>query len=278
MHDWGYAPTLQALAVDLLGGAVTVPTLLLSVSNSDDVVVEEGFASLRTHRNLLEKSRRRVETHRSLNGRARTIAEGFARELTVVCPLVECVGLSGSVASGGFESRDDIDINLFVLDGAKYFVYAVALLLGLRVAIRHRKSRGLRKLICINVLWTRSQCDPFVRQDRSLAFELLHCRTVLGGARFQRVIRANPWIDAFFPQLRETPVLDLPRPSPNAVGTMVLWIGRHERLLRSLEQSARLLTKAAYSLSHWLRRRDPIAMERLRFLQRVKYPYEVFQD
>ena len=171
-----------------------------------------------------------------------------------------------------------IDINLFVLDGAKYFVYAVALLLGLRVAIRHRKSRGLRKLICINVLWTRSQCDPFVRQDRSLAFELLHCRTILGGARFQRVIRANPWIDAFFPQLRETPVLDLPRPSPNAVGTMVLWIGRHELLLRSLEQSARLLTKAAYSLSHWLRRRDPIAMERLRFLQRVKYPYEVFQD
>jgi len=72
--------------------------------------------------------------------------------------------------------------------------------------------------------------------------------------------------------------LDLPQPSPNSVGRMVLWIGRHERLLRSLEQSARLLTKAAYSFSHWLRRRDPISMERLRFLQRVKYPYEVFQD
>jgi len=278
MHDWGYAPTLQALADDLLGGAVPVPTLLLSANNSDDVVMEDGFAFLRTHRNLLEKSRRRVETHRSLNGSARTIAETFARELSAVCPLVECVGLSGSVASGGFESRDDIDVNLFVLDGTKYFVYAIALLLGLQAAIRHRKSRGLRKLICINVLWTRGQCDPFLRQDSSLAFELLHCRPILGGARFQGVIRANPWIDGFFPQLREAPVLDLPQPAPNSIGRMVLWIGRHERLLRSLEQSARLLTKAAYSLSHWLRRRDPTAMARLRFLQRVKYPYEVFQD
>src|SRR2546422_10836340 len=121
MHDWGYAPTLQALADDLLGGAVPVPTLLLSANNSDAVVMEDGFAFLRTHRNLLEKPRRRVETHRSLNGNARTIAEPFARELSAMCPLVECVGLSASVASAGFESRDDVEANLFVLDGTKYF-------------------------------------------------------------------------------------------------------------------------------------------------------------
>ncbi len=278
MHEWGYAPTLQALADELVGGAVTVSTLLLCIRNSDDIVVEDGFAFVRAQRNLLAKSRLRVGTHQSLNGSVRAIAETFARDLTATCPLVECVALSGSVASGGYESHDDIDIDLFVVDGAKYFVYATALILGLQAAIRHRKDRGLRKLICINVLWTRSQSHPFVRQDKSLAFELLRSRPILGGAYFHSVIGANPWACAFFPQLREAPVYDPPQPEPNSLGRMVKWIGRHERLLRSLDQSARLLTKAAYSFVHWLRRGDTTAMERLRFLQRVKYPYEVFQD
>ena len=278
MHEWGYAPTVQALAEDLLGGPVEVPTLLHSIQDCTEVVVEDGFVFERGHRELLIKSRRRVESHRTLNGTAWPIAQRFAGDLLRTCPLVDCIAVSGSVASGGYESRDDIDLNLFVVDGAKYVVYAIALMLGFRATLRHRKTRGLRKLICINVLWTRRESHPFSRQDESLAFELLHSRPLLGGGHFQDVIAANPWIDAFFPQLRRTPWGVSSISAVNTLGKIVAWVGHHPRWLRAVDMSARLLTRAVYSGAHWLHRHDATAIERLAFLQRVKYPYEVFQD
>ncbi len=278
MHEWGYAPTVEALSRDLLGGTVSVAELLQSIETTRDVVVEDGFAFLQGHKRLLQESRNRVESHRALNGFARTIAEEFAQAIVRSCPLVNCVALSGSVASGGYAPRDDIDIDLFVRDGAKYLVYAIALILALRMTIRHRRMFGLRKLICINVVWTDAQSHPFARQDQGLAFELLRCKPLLGEKHFRDVIKANPWVDALFPQLREGSTSTVPRPEPSSLGKIVRWIGRHERLLRSTDRISRLVTHATYSFVHWLGRRNAPAKERLNFLQRVKYPYEVFQD
>jgi hypothetical protein len=277
MHRWGYAPTVRALADDLLGGSVSESELLRSLCDAE-AVVEDGFVLSHERRDLLEKSRRRVASHGVLNGTAQDIARTFASDLGRVCPLVYCVALSGSVASGGYESDDDIDLNLFVSDEAKYFVYGMALLLSLRTTLRHRKVRGLRKLICINVLWTVGQTRPFERQDEGLAFELLHSRPILGAAHFREVLEANPWIDAYFPQIRARVALSPPMPSPRGVGKIVARVARHPRWRRALNQGARIATRAAYSAAHWVRRHDAASMERLLFLQRVKYPYEVFQD
>jgi len=278
MHEWGYAPTVEALSRDLLGGAVSVADLLRSIETTNEILVEDGFAFLEGHKRLLQESRHRVESHQRLNGFARTIAEDFAQAIVRSCPLVDCVALSGSVASGGYAPRDDIDIDLFVRDGTKYLVYAIALILGLRVTIRHRRRFGLQKLICVNVVWTQAQSHPFVRQDHGLAFELLRCKPLLGEKHFRDVIKANPWVDAFFPQLREGSTSTLPMPEPSSLGRLVRWIGRHERLLRGMDRLSRLVTQTAYSMVHWLGRRDAQAIERLHFLQQVKYPYEVFQD
>ena len=278
MHEWGYAPTVQALAEDLLGGSVEVPLLLEATRDSTEVVVEDGFVFERGQGELATKSRRRVESHRSLNGSAWSVAERFARDLVRTCPLVDCVAVSGSVGSGGYNERDDIDLNLFVVDGAKYLVYAIGLILGFRAMLQHRKARGLRKLICVNVLWTRKESHPFSRQDGSLAFELLHSRPLIGQGHFQDVMAVNPWIDSFFPQLRTRSTDACTVSSVNVLGRIVAWIGRHPRWLRALDTSSRFATRAVYSGAHWLHRHDATAMERLAFLQRVKYPYEVFQD
>jgi hypothetical protein len=278
MHEWGYAPTIQALARDLIGGPVEAPILLQAVRDSSEVVIEDGFVFERGHRDLVIKSRRRVESHRTLNGAAWSIAEGFARALIRTCPFVDCVAVSGSVASGGYESRDDIDLNLFVGDGAKYLVYAIALVLGFRAMLRLRRVRGLRKLICINVLWTRRESHPFSRQDAGLAFELLRSKPLIGEGHFDDVIASNPWIDAFFPQLRRPFADPTPISALNTFGRILRWVGRYPRWLRALDRSARLVTRAVYSGAHWLHRNDATTMERLEFLQRVKYPYEVFQD
>jgi len=278
MHEWGYAPTIEALSRDLLGGAVSAASLLRVIESTNAVLVEDGFVFLPGHERLLRESRDRVQSHRAFNGFAQTVAEQFAQAIARSCPLVDCIAVSGSVASGGYALRDDIDIDLFVRDCSKYLVYGIALLLALQMTIRHRRRFGYRKLICINVVWTEAESHPFIRQDQGLAFELLRCKPLLGEAFFRDVISANPWAGNFFPQLRERAASPRSPPRPNSLGRFVLWIFRHEGLLRGVDKSARLLTHAVYSVVHWHRRRDVTAMERLHFLQRVKYPYEVFQD
>ena len=39
-----------------------------------------------------------------------------------------------------------------------------------------------------------------------------------------------------------------------------------------------MMSFLVYTGAHWMRRSDASAMQRFAFLQRVKYPYEVFQD
>src|SRR3990172_1354843 len=190
-HRWGYAPTVDALGANLIGGAVPTKEVRDAIKEADDIVLRDDFVYMAGHEKLLEKSKRRVEAHKLHNGWARSIAEDYARDLARSCPLVDCICLSGSVSSGGYDERDDIDFDLFVQDDVKYLVYAFALLLGLRVSVRQRHRVGFRKIICINVLWTRSECQPFLRQDEDLAFELLQCEPLLGTGEFGRVLQAN---------------------------------------------------------------------------------------
>lgn len=278
MHRWGYAPTLEVLAADLIGGPASLGDLKESAEASSDVRIRESFAYLRGHEGLVEKSKRRLETNRLLNGRARKIANEFARELASLCPFVECIALSGSVASGGYGPGDDIDFDLFVRDGTKYIVYAVSLLLGFRTSLRHRREYGLRKLICINVLWTRTETEPFTRQDHDLAFELLHCTPTFGAARFQEAVDANRWVLEYFPQIQRRPLAREPIRRPNRLSRALEWMAKHRHLLALIEAVCRQTTFVAYSLIHWARKADPEAAARFEFLRRAKYPYEVFQD
>lgn len=275
-HRWGYALTPDGLAEILVGGAVPTQKVLEAIHGMHGVAYRMGFVHRVGFGDLVERSNERVVAHQIRNGWARRVAERYAMDLVRTCPLVTCVSLAGSAASGGFAGDDDIDFDLLVADDAKYLVYAFALLLGLRVSLRNRK--GLRKVICINVLWTRSESMPFQRQDEDLAFELLHCKPLVGFDEFRRVIAANEWAREIFPQLGETVAGNGPLPEPGWVGRTIHWIGVHPGLLRSLNEASRIATHAVYSFTHWLTRHDAEKTRRLEFLQRVKYPYEVFQD
>src|SRR6266540_2791802 len=132
MHDWGYAPTLPMLAADLLGGSVNVPTLDQSLRFAAEIRLKDGFVCLSGCEHLLDKSMQRVRSHRVLNGHARILAEEFARDVTTLCPYVECIALSGSMASGGYDSQDDIDFDLVVRPGTKYLCYLLAILVSLK--------------------------------------------------------------------------------------------------------------------------------------------------
>jgi len=287
MHAWGYAPTLEALAANLLGGDVRVPELARAIGLSRVARTADGVAWLRGAEGLVPSSVHRASRNGSLNGHARSVAEAYARELVRHCPFVECVALSGSAASGGYADGDDIDFDLFVARGTKYTTYLIANLIGLRVAWRHRRSavRGvhrmplLRKVVCINVVWPSDATRPFLRQDAGMAFELTRCIPLVGASRFQEAIADNPWIAGHLPQLRDRRWTDpVPRGSPSPIGGCLQALAGVPRLARFVERASRVVSWALYRFVQESRRGDPVARERMEFLRRVKFPYEVFQD
>ncbi len=286
MHGWGYVPTVESLAASLLGGRVSPEDLLAAVDRSDRIRAEGDFVFLEGGRFLLERSRRRVESDRALNDEARGIASAFARDLVRSCPSVDTVALAGSVASHGYRSGDDIDFDLFVREGTKYIAYLGAVLLGLRYSwrYRHRVAQGtmrtplLPKVACINVVWPEDQARPFVRQDEALAFELLRCEPLVGAAQFRDVLRANPWVRTYFPQIQERAWADDGTPPPNGIGGLLQSLEAHPRALRIVEWTARRIAWVLYSFVQWTRHGDSEAVARMEFLRRAKHPYEVFQD
>jgi len=286
MHDWGYAPTLPMLAADLLGGSVNVPTLDQSLSFDAGIRVKDGFVCLSGYEHLLDKSMERVRSHRVLNGHARILAEEFARDVAAVCPYVKCIALSGSVASGGYDSRDDIDFDLFVRPGTKYLCYLITILVGLKYSWRYRKVKGatlpriagLPKVTCVNVVWTEDQTKPFVRQDAAMAFELLHCQPLLGGTVFLQVLQDNRWLESYFPQLFGRILVDAIEPGNTGFSRLLAGLERRPTILRLLEKISRAAAWFLYALAENTWGRQPAKRARMAFLKRVKYPYEVFQD
>jgi hypothetical protein len=287
MHDWGYAPTLEALAANLLGGDVRLADLARAFGLSPVARTADGVAWLRGAEGLVPSSVHRTSRNGSLNGAARTVAEAYARELVRHCPFVECAALSGSAASGGYADGDDIDFDLFVARGTKYTTYLVANLIGLRVAWRHRRRAVRRehrmpllpKVVCINVVWPADATRPFLRQDAGLAFELARCIPLVGAKRFRQAIEDNPWIADHFPQLLDRRWTDaVPRDSPSPVGALLQAVVTRPRVIRLVERVSRAVSCALYRFVQSSRRADPIARERMEFLRRVKFPYEVFQD
>src|SRR2546427_8450361 len=120
MHRWGYSPTIDALAKDLLGGSVTSGDLKGALESRSQIQVWNGFASLSGYEHLVQRSSERVKSHRVLNGDAWSIARMFATDLASVCPFVKCAAVCGSLASRGDAKSDDLAFDLFVKSGTKY--------------------------------------------------------------------------------------------------------------------------------------------------------------
>lgn len=286
MHRWGYAPTLDVLARDLLGGTVSSEALAASIRFRRRIRMQDRLLYLEGRESLVERSIARLASNHMLNGRARDVAIAYVRDIARHCPFVECAALSGSVASGGFAAGDDVDFDLIVRPRTKYASYLIATLIGLRYSWKFRNVRMdgsyrtpfLPKITCINVVWSDDQTAPFLRQDASLAFELLRCEPLYGVERFVALLRANPWIHGFFPQAFGRRWKDVVREERSPIGASLAGLAGQPRILRLLEALSRKLAWAIYRFVQLSRSGNPAAAERLAFLRRVKFPYEVFQD
>jgi hypothetical protein len=286
MHRWGYAPNVEALELSLLGGIPPADELRRSLQDDLRFHLQDFFVALRGQEYLLQRSRERVASDRILNGDAWSVALRFASDLANHCPFVSCLAVSGSLASGGYCSEDDLDFDLVVRSGTKYVTYLLANLLGLKYSWKYRSRRlsrmhrvlSLPKLICINVVWAEGETKPFTRQDIDLAFELLRCRPILGSDSFARLCRENGWAGEFFPQLMTRKYGDSILPKPSALSRVLSALATRPPALRFLEVISRSLVWILYRAVQWSRRNEPAILERIRFLRAVKWPYEVLQD
>ena len=221
-----------------------------------------------------------------LNGQARRIAREFSRDLVRLCPFVQCITLSGSAASGGYQVGDDIDFDIFVDSGTKYVSYLIAVLIGVKYSWRYRHAKAnsfnrapfLPKVTCINVVWPEDSTRPFARQDPDLAFELARCLPLYGADRFRTVLEANSWIRRYFPQLYRRTWKDEVLPQIHPIGRLLTFLARRPGVLRALESWSRKAAWLFYRFVQWSRRKNVEAKARIAFLRTVKWPYEVFQD
>lgn len=284
-HRWGYGLRVDRLAELCYGGPLPMRAVD-AATRSTPFVREDGFVVLSGHSDLLGKSAERRRSHTALNGRYLPIAEAFARDLVARCPFVKAVTVSGSLASEGLGEGDDIDFNLFAETDTKYIVYIQAILLGIRISFGLRKAgigdRGspfLRKIACVNVVWTEDQVSPFRRQDRYLAFELLRSFPVYGASYYAWVLASNPWLREHFPQIHERALTDRVGARMPMAGSRVLAaLGGRRAPRRILDRVCRSIAWLLYAAVQAARFRDRNARERSAFLRRVKFPYEVFQD
>lgn len=283
---WGHQATIETLGRNLLGGAIDPTILQDRLPHLEGIRRWDGIVGLEGHEKLMAKTQARARAHTRLEAEYLEVAREFARDLLRWCPYLECIALTGSLATGGFREGDDIDFNLFVRDGTKYIAYLLATILGLKYSWRYRGRTTrpvhatplLPKIACINVVWTAQDTDPFVRNDASLALELIRSRPLYGSDRFQEVLDGNPWLGLYFPQIYDRRYRDEVAAGPSILGRFLEALRRHPWALRAVEMASRGVAWLIYHFVQWTRRKNPEARAHLEFMQEVKYPYEVFQD
>lgn len=270
-------------------GNITENNILDYLPNYEQI---NGFIvpiNLKYKRKLIQKSLKRRKLHLSTYKKAVGIASEFIQELIQYCPFVKSVLLSGSLATGGFRSEDDIDFNIFCETGTKYLTWLTAILLGIKFSIKYRKRQAtltsktglpLEKLICVNVVWWEGQCLPFSRQDLGLGFELMLSKVIYNPLNhFDKILTYNrKWLQPLFPQLFKQNSTGIPQKELNLIGKIFKFISSTYLLKRFFEIWSRGFSWLIFNFVQWRRRNNPIAKAHIQHIAQVKFPYEVFQE
>src|SRR6266513_2366746 len=229
----GYALNPSRLGDICLGGHVSELEVRWAAAAAPDLAIAEDLVVERNAVAHAGAIRARAASHPTESVPYLALTRGFVRTLVAAAPFVRSVSIAGSLASGGFRSSDDVDLNLIVDDGHRHLAYVVVNLLGLVHAMRHRgkpvddltRRPIAPRLMTANLILERSQCLPLERQDEDMAFEFLMGEPVFGLEAINEVVHANPALLDHFPQLAARPaslLIDRPRQLPKQLYPGVL--------------------------------------------------------
>jgi hypothetical protein len=271
----GYALTPGRLAAICLGGEVAEHEVRWAVAADPDLALAEGLVVERVASSDADSIRNRADGHAAASAEYLEMTVDFVRRLVAVAPFVTGVSIAGSLASGGFRTSDDVDLNLVVEDGHRHLAYVVVNFLGLLHALRHRtkpvddltRRPVAPRLMTVNLVLERSQCRPLQRQDEDMAFELLMSEPVFGLDALNEVVAENPALLEHFPQLAD-------RPAPLVIEAPHRVSGRWFPAF--LDGLARVVGEAAWRYMQWTRRKRPEALARVAFVRATMRPYTLF--
>ena len=277
LAERGYALRADALAA-LLGAPVDAVR--------DAARAEAGLRLERDHvvpagrEALVAPSAARAAAHRGASARWEPVAREYARMVARHVPWARVVLVSGSLASGGFDDGDDIDVSLVVAPGTKHLSYLACLALALPLAWRHRRrAHGAEarlpvapKLVCINVVWTEREALPFERQDEAMALEVALSRPLWGGDRWRAILARNPALaSGYAAQLGP----DEGDARPSRAARLIARLTRPAVVSRALDASAYALARLLHAWVRWHRRDAPEVRARVARLEATKHPYAI---
>ncbi len=266
----GYNLTIEQLSKYLIGGTTEKSQIEQIIHSMETIETEDGYVATKGHLEL-EKCRRRAMINPQLKPIYTTIAHEFVSDYIKLCPWVQCILLTGSMATDGLGKNDDIDFNLIVQDGTKYTSYLIAVFTGLKYALKYRKYVNLRyfrilpRIICISVIWEHYQVTPFLRQDEQVGFELLIAKTLFNQDFFSFMINNNCWLKNYFPQLFEQ------NTQKNLIQTTIM--PQSKKIPRVIEWIARHLVFLMYKSVYTCKFHDSWISQRMKYMRQVKHPY-----
>lgn len=151
-------------------------------------------------------------------------AERFLARLERVCPWIEMVGVSGSVAYGGTKPHDDVDFFLVTRARRMWLSLAAAMVLA-RI---ERWRDPPTPVYCFNRVTEGDACMASFRgsDDPLFAREALNLRILRGHDFYQGLLRASPWMEKHFPRLYGSRLeaveeMDEPPARTGSVGTFL---------------------------------------------------------
>ncbi|HKC20726.1 MAG TPA: hypothetical protein VKE27_13970, partial [Candidatus Dormibacteraeota bacterium] len=246
-----------------------------TVAADPDLTIAAGLVIERDAIEDVHAIQRRASSHGSDSPAYISMTLDFVRSLVAIAPFIRHVAIAGSLASGGFRSSDDVDLNLIVDDGHRHLAYVAVNFLGLMHAMRHRSKpvddltrRPIApRLMTANLILERSQCSPLERHDEDMAFELLVAEPVYGMDAVRELLEANESLLEHFPQLavkQSQLLVDVPRRAPSFLYPSLL------------DRPAEWLGNAAWRYMQWTRRKRPDALARVAYVRATMRPYTLF--
>jgi len=272
----GYALSPERLAAVCLGGSISTDEVRWAVAASPDLVMADDLVVDRSSIDRVAEIRSRAHHHCADASAYVQMTMRFVRALVAFAPFIRSVSIAGSLASGGFRSSDDVDLNMIVDDGHRHLAYVAVSGLGLVHALAHRnkpvddltRRPVAPRLMTANLILERSQCRPLARQDEGMAFELMMAEPIYGIEEFHELLEANPMLMEHFPQLaRKRPARLIDPPAFRLPATL---------FPRFFDGAARMLGETAWRYMQWTRRQNPDALDRVAYVRSTMRPYTLF--
>jgi hypothetical protein len=162
-----------------------------------EIISKDGYFCLKDRESIISRRQKNITESAKKMKQARNVTQKLA-----VIPSILFIGVSGGLAVGNAEEKDDIDLviiakknTLFV---TRFFVLSILQGLGMR---RTRSQKKAANTICVNLLFDETAIAWFgERKDVYIAREIVQIVPLFQREdMYRKLLYANSWIQQFLP-------------------------------------------------------------------------------